>query len=355
MKRSEPLSQVRLLLNAEPFGFGPASAIAAFFPYLRKRFAVIGYMGKGHTLDLQKNLPYDAIHDLSGLSAAQERREIRKRLKSYDLVLSALDFSFAAEVKAANVPVILYDPLAWYWKRFPPQAKGASLYLAQDFIGVRQRLKRSSLNWKIVSPIIAKQQVGKRDIVLVNLGGLQNPFLSNELLARYARAVVEAIIKKEPGAVIATSDAIAHSIGHGARSYSREEMMRLLKHAKRAYMTPGLGNIYDAAAYRIPTCWLPPANDSQGRQLSLLRQEGYIDAALDWQELGIPINYKASQPAVMQRIAAACERVDAGMIARLPGIPRKSKAAKLLERFGADGAKQVAEKVHAYALKMEGS
>jgi len=29
-------SKQRLLLNAEPFGFGPAAAIASFFPYLKK-------------------------------------------------------------------------------------------------------------------------------------------------------------------------------------------------------------------------------------------------------------------------------------------------------------------------------
>ena len=65
---------LRLLLNAEPFGFGPTAAIAGFFPHLRGNFATIGYMGKKHTLDLQKGLPYDAIHDVTG-TPKDERSE----------------------------------------------------------------------------------------------------------------------------------------------------------------------------------------------------------------------------------------------------------------------------------------
>lgn len=30
-------------------------------------------------------------------------------------------------------------------------------------------------------------------------------------------------------------------------------------------MTPGLGNIYDAATFAKHVVWLPPANDSQGQ------------------------------------------------------------------------------------------
>lgn len=39
-------NETRLLLNAEPFGFGPTAAIASFFPLLRPHFENIGYIGK---------------------------------------------------------------------------------------------------------------------------------------------------------------------------------------------------------------------------------------------------------------------------------------------------------------------
>ena len=39
------MNKKRLLLNAEPFGFGPTAAIADCFPHLREHFGKVGYGG----------------------------------------------------------------------------------------------------------------------------------------------------------------------------------------------------------------------------------------------------------------------------------------------------------------------
>src|SRR3989338_2071515 len=97
-------SRIKLLLNAEPFGFGPTAAIASFFPHLRKRFACIGYMGKGHTLDLQSDLEYDEIIDIS----QYKEDEIKNKLANYDLFVTAMDFDMANLAKAGGLKVVIY-------------------------------------------------------------------------------------------------------------------------------------------------------------------------------------------------------------------------------------------------------
>ena len=134
-KPATTASKARLLLNAEPFGFGPTAAIAECFLHLRPLFQTIGYLGKGHTLDLQKPLPYDRIHDL-------EREENPEAVfADYDIFFTALDFEMAGKALAHGLTVIIYDPLTWYWKTIPAVVRDVDLYIAQNFFGVEERLK----------------------------------------------------------------------------------------------------------------------------------------------------------------------------------------------------------------------
>jgi hypothetical protein len=50
-------------------------------------------------------------------------------------------------------------------------------------------------------------------------------------------------------------------------------------------MTPGLGNIYEAAALAKRVFWLPPANASQGQQLVTLKRRGLAPFAADWHDI----------------------------------------------------------------------
>lgn len=363
-------SDIRLLLNAEPFGFGPTAAIAAFFPYLRKRFSWIGYVGKGHTLDLQRGLRYDKVHDLSGLSARDERTKLRRILSDHDLVLTAVDFTVAEAARAAGLPVCIYDPLTWYWKDIPRIARTGDLYLAQDFLGVRERLRteaRSFANPVIVPPIVdrrAPERHGKH--VLINLGGLQNPFWTTRDVVTYADAIIHALRAVIPGnerVVIAANATIARALGGSVRSYSFAQMRKLLAGASRAFMTPGLGNIYDAARFDLPTIWLPPANDSQGQQADLLARHRCMDGRIDWSDIlpGRGIDYAKPQSGVLKAIAA---RIHA--FAKSPGAQaafvraanrqyakiaqrRDASSSTLLKRFGSGGAEAVAKEVSTFA------
>jgi len=320
------MNKKRLLLNAEPFGFGPTAAIADCFPFLREHFGKVGYVGVGFTLDLQRPLPYDALHDITGVTTELQDAVLADIFAQYDVFLTALDFGMAEKARAAGLKVIIYDPLTWYWKAIPPVVKDADMYIAQDFFGVRERMAAephnfNAANVRVVPPIIGDvgSSAGQRDTVLLNLGGLNNPFWSAEGTLAYARLIVEAFAKVASNVdvvitankCIAANTRIAEELAEfGVKNLSRSEMQAVLKGAKFALMTPGLGNIYDAARFDIPTIWLPPANDSQGQQLFMLVEADMIDGHVDWHHLlpGKAIDYSAEQTVVLKKVADAVTR-----------------------------------------------
>jgi hypothetical protein len=366
-KKHMKKSNKKLLLNAEPFGFGPAAAIASFYPYLKKKFKTIGYVGKDHTLDLQKGLDYDSIHDISNLTKKDERKELKKVLAKYDILLTALDFEIAAQAKKLGLKVIIYDPLAWYWKEIPKIVAKSDLYIAQDFFGVRERLEKEKEKFpktKITPPITERKIKRKKGkYVLINLGGLQNPFLPNGDLVLYAKIMlktIKSILPKNEKIIIATSNAIAKNLKmEKVRSFARKEMLSILSETKLAFMTPGLGNIYDVARFGIPTVWLPPANDSQGQQAQYLSDNKMADGLLSWDILSKkPINYIGEQEKVLKKIANIAKKsskskelrklLKEGCNKQYHNVKGENHNAsrKLLKKFGKGGSEKVARLIY---------
>ena len=348
--------KVRLLLNAEPFGFGPTAAIAAFFPFLRPSCGKLTYAGLRHTLDLQRGLPYDLISDLTGQSPAAWRSILR----DHDALLTALDYDVARLAIDEGLKVAFYDPLLWYHPKIPDVASHC-LYLAQDFFGVAERLQANRhllVHAQIVPPIVDNDRVRRRpEIVLINLGGIQNPIWPLELSTAYAETIIASIRNSAPSNLplqFAVSDSIARQLSQpDVQCRTPREIKSLMSRSAIAFITPGLGNIYDAAEQGLPTVWLPPANDSQGRQLLRLRQEGFLCAGIDWADLGSPVNYEQSQNSVLARIATniqwlagsagqaqLCRLLSTLSSRLLAGADHDSD--RLLRLFGSGGAERVA-------------
>jgi hypothetical protein len=366
-KKNIEQTKQRLLLNAEAFGFGPTAAIADCFPFLKQRLGTIGFIGTGHTLDLQRPLAYDAIHDVSQLREAELDNALNDIFAQYDVFVTALDFAMAEKALRQGLTVCIYDPLTWYWKTIPPVVNEVDLYIAQNFFGVEERLNSAEFaaaTWQTVAPIVGNKADGKADeqagknLVLVNLGGLSNPLWTGAEALSYARQILEAVLPTLAGeeVVVAANSAISRELAHlGAKNLSREQMQVVLQQAKFALMTPGLGNIYDAARFDTPTIWLPPANDSQGQQLALLHASGLVDGLVDWHQI-LPvaaINYSDEQSDVLQRVASAVELAQGSKKAKvalakllrrqIKALPQSSRLTALVERFGSGGAQQVAE------------
>ncbi|MFJ4920713.1 hypothetical protein [Streptomyces sp. NPDC088725] len=363
----------RLLLNAEPFGFGPSAASAILAAELAPFCGTLGYVGGGHTLDLQCGPPYHAVHDTTGLSESEQQTLLTQLSPQYDLFVTAMDFEAGDRAQRAGLSVAVYDALTWFWSAIPAVARDAALYIAQDFFGVRERiaadpaLRRNSV---IVPPIIPPPRVwrpGKH--VLVNLGGLHSPFWQPSEAAAYARLMAAAVRAAQPvgrSVVVTASRSIAAALGDPAvGTHDHGTVLDLMSNAAYACMTPGLGNIYDAATTGVPTLWLPSTNDSQYAQARLLREHGYCDAHVDWTDLGRPVDYSAPLPTAMEAVNRAVRELSTQrpLRERLVGRLAKStaelglfpgRAQSLTDRFGHSGIRQAAAALLRWAAQNPG-
>jgi hypothetical protein len=354
---------LRVIVTAQAFGFGPAAAMAQVFDHLRPRVRYLAFAGAGHTYDLHVNLPYEAIHRLPDVGTAEA---FGRLCASHHAALVACDFPAAEAAKAAGIPVGVYDPIPWYWPEWPQVLRSADLYMCQDFFGVRERIRDTGHGNIVIvppiSPTLARPMSTRSRDTLLNLGGLRNPYLSREDCVSYARLMlalfpVAADLYDEVHVV--TSHDIALELrdhAPAARTVSPQEAQRLLGRSEIAAMTPGLGNIYEAAALAARVLWLPPANDSQGQQLDALRQRGLAPFAADWHDLlpgRAPIEYGGREPEVIASIADAIRSAsqEPAAILRLRTIFHRAHHAPatpnplntLLDRFGVGGDRLVAE------------
>ncbi|MFE3252081.1 hypothetical protein [Streptomyces sp. NPDC059209] len=387
----------RLLLNAQPFGFGPPAATAALARELAPLCGELAYFGAGHTLDLQHRPPYHAVYGTTGLSDGERLAWLRRLAPRYDLFVTAMDFDEAVLARRAGLEVAVYDALTWFWPEIPAVAGDAAPYVAQDFFGVRERiaadpaLRRNSVVVPPIVPLLPPRRLwrperperlerpgdGRPRHVLLNLGGLQNPYWEPSDAAAYARLMLDAVRAAQPAGrsvVVTTSRGVAAALGvpeapdtdlhTSVRTDDRDTVLELMSGAAYACMTPGLGNIYDAAATGVPTLWLPSANETHHLQARLLAEHGFCDARLDWPDVGGPADYgvPASSPtadpeALTRAIVAVIRQLsDArGLSAlrdRLADEVAKStaglgvapgRARALTERFGHGGTGEAAK------------
>ncbi len=354
---------LRVLVTAQAFGFGPAAAMAQVFEYLRPRVRTLAFAGAGHTCDLHRNLPYDAVHRLPDVGTDEA---FGRLCAEHDAALVSCDVPAGEAASAAGIPFGCYDPLLWFWPERPSVFESAEVYMCQDFFGVRERVDDPGRpNVVVVPPMLpglvsTATERGSR--VLVNLGGICNPLHPQDASVSYARLVMTilpAAAQRYAEVHVATSQQIASHIQHevsAARTVPTREVQRLLGTCELAAMTPGLGNIYEAAALAKRVFWLPPANASQGQQLVLLRQRGLAPFAADWHDIlpgRAPIDYWRPEPIAMMDVADAIEDAwkDPAAAERLrtrflqahgePATPNPLHA--LLVLFGAGGDRRVAE------------
>ena len=86
-----------------------------------------------------------------------------------------------------------------------------------------------------------------------------------------------------------------------------DDFVRRLQRARGLITSPGLEVIYEAFTLGVPTCILPPQNNSQAYQARELRLVVPLLAGLDWQELvSIDLFSQDLSPAELIRGALDC-------------------------------------------------
>lgn len=314
--RSEPLAapqmQIagipRVVVNAEPFGFGPAAAIATIAAELRPLLPVLDYLGSGHTLDLHGRIAYDRV------IKPEQGELLPDLLSSYDLVVTATDFRVAEAACIAGVPVIIWDMLAWQWPTLPEIVRRSHLYLCQDFFGVAKRLERDlghATNWQIVPPLLPSADLEQpRRGAIVSLGGIENPFVPRSIYqaaitimvdqVRFALDVngIELTLVLGPGSIL-------NSLSIHAATVLPQSSVRSLASSALSIMTPGLANMYEASHFARSVIWLPPLNNTHGAQLRELRERGEAHYSLDWDQIdrSLAVDYQRPQEECMRAIS----------------------------------------------------
>lgn len=372
-----------LLLNAESFGFGPTAAIAQVFPRLAGEYPRIGYIGEPHTLGLQKDLPYHEIIPLTANPTDDQIREqLRKLFSQYSHLFTALDFRLARLAQEEGFSVGMYDPLTWFWPTIPEITKKLDVYIAQDFINVRNRLAEESpafpQNVEVVAPLVQplrRTLLKDRDgTILVNLGGLSNPFVPDDVLVNFAillaRSGYAAALENSSDIVITTKPEFVERLKSDLRAatFTPLEIQDYLQRSRVAFMTSGLGNLFEASSAGTPVIWLPPTNDSQGQQLELLKSHGMIDWALDWTDFldEPPLDYFRPQHEVMAELHRRMALVLANgsyQLRLVQAMRAKMDQARnadpqnirrLIDQFGQGGVSQLAEAINLWALGHKG-
>lgn len=312
---------MKILLNAEAFGFGPSAAISAIFDILQQHFSSdtykenntlqLDYIGQGHTLDLQSKLSYQKIYHYTN------EDHFKDIVKGYDFFISALDFEKAKFAKEVGVKTIVYDTLLWYWKD-KSIVEHADFYITQDFYGVNHLVdvlnenilkKGQQLKTYIIPPLIQRKDITTKceDFLLINFGGLENPYWTVDVTANYIRKILTVILpivqqKFKKIKIVCSQNHLHHLQDFPVTTASYQEMQNLLQKASYIIATSGLGNIYELANYQVPSLFLPPVNDSQGQQLNILKQDCLIDNALDWSDFQYSIDYFKEQNFVLNDI-----------------------------------------------------
>ncbi|VUC20621.1 unnamed protein product [Clonostachys rosea] len=304
------ISRSTIWVHAEPFGFGPSSMLLTLAPLLRKLASSIGphttieYIGQGHTLDLNTSPPWDNVHDCD-VSTNQGKQALGDLLyfQQPHLVVTVCDAAFVEVLSQLGAKrVIVVDPLMWFWPSVPPAWGKANRLIAVDYVGVRARVQEAKMhNAVVVPPLVPSidRSISRepRRGTLVNLGGLQNPFISvdeNIAFASLVLSVVEQAIKARnrpddlPLHFLTSQGVCAGMESNVATSTSPEEARALLSQCKTAFLTSGLSNIYDAADCGGRVVFLPATNQSQGEQPELMERDiGCNFTRIDWHELNI--------------------------------------------------------------------
>lgn len=261
---------MRVLLVAEEYGFGPASNIVNLFHHFRERACMVNYAGCGHTLELQKNLPYNVIFDMTSRNNDDEWLRI---LDLHDVIVVAMDFRVAKLLKEnqCKAKLVVFDSLFWYWPELPLLPTVCDLYLAQNFFNVAERAQAFQ-NVTILGPLQSDWKQTQTVDVFVNFGGILNPDMDFETARRYVQLIRDIVID-----VCEEYDYTYRMVGSNKLNVDKvspiapNEARWLLRTCKIAFMTPGLGNIYDTEYDGRAVIWLPPTNPSQYLQLKALQ------------------------------------------------------------------------------------
>lgn len=322
MRRAAPRVDRRpsLVVSALPFGYGPAAkalAIARRLPPGVRRV----FVGEGSALELVART--DGVFDTIVEGRASSPEAAAHLARAY-AVLSLMDREAARAATAHGVPLVVVDSLLWMRRDVPDDLRTAASYVAQRFPGLEP--ERFEPRPQVVGPLVGPtpSHDGRRDGLVVHLGGSAAPDGRRPLYLAYARLVVGALLR---AGLTTRFHALTFLGGSAVMDEVRQEVRRAapglasrltttprdpdgarqVTAAAAALLTaPGLTSTLEAFTDGTPAWFLPPQNYSQWCILRRLRAAGAAPGALHWEDLpGVGTVQEREEPSVYDAVVPA--------------------------------------------------
>jgi hypothetical protein len=289
----------KILLQAAPFCFGPASTLLSIARHFENGFELM-MIDEGPTGDLLKLSGLD-IKSIQ-ISTIHPSKELDELIRSVDIVVSNTDLEFAKYCIDHQVAkLVIIDTLFWMWDDIDKRLFGADLYVIQDFMGTENQLNRlgSPRNYLSVGPLINwvvnQENQQKKDQVLISLGGCDcvlfdshnDPFPS--LISRLIRKSFGESQFKDYELVLTVGAKTKSSLqsrteGFEIKTLSNTDNQLLMGKVHAILLSPGLTATFEAIHSGTPIFFLPPQNYSQVIQLDEYKKLGIAPYSFTWSD-----------------------------------------------------------------------
>jgi hypothetical protein len=284
------LMKKTIVIFSNPFGYGPTGkAIAIAEAFINSGYINIIFAGNNF---VQEIVPFS----ITSISVDERNEdEIIKVLKQIEnpMVVSSQNRFAIRAAKSLDVPSAFLDGLAWFWKEVPHDHLIADEIFWMNYPHIKDKLPKNSNKIHIVPAIVdVKNNVDKKDKILVHIGGCKNPL--TEVFPKYYLDILAKGLSNISNADKVTITGGVEAIEYlksllledkskiKAVSLKHHEFIHELSESKHFITTAGQTATLEALALGIPTSFLLPTNLSQLALTNVLAEYNAAPQALYW-------------------------------------------------------------------------
>jgi hypothetical protein len=289
---------MKILLVAEPFGFGPVGSLMSCRKQLSHENYTWRYAGAHFTGSVITGEEFDDVLLMQDNFDITDSRLCRF-IDWADIIISGTEFRLNKVLKDPDKKLIIYDPLFWFWP-FPPKiCFPNTFYICQNFINLdRKKIPGQYKNrFFIVNPPIYKKKTNKTlpwfSKLIIHLCGLVNPVC---ILDGYYEFVLDSIVDIKSdilwkdiaitgNKLILQELAGSYSSKLNLTCMNHSGMIRAVESCNLFVTSPGLNSSLEAMSLDIPAAFLPPQNNSQAAQLDVFQNYNLSPLSMDWHSI----------------------------------------------------------------------
>ncbi|WP_195694567.1 hypothetical protein [Priestia megaterium] len=299
---------MKIICTATSFGYGPISKLLTICKELKNTDCELLLVGNGICIELASHTEYFKEIINFDFNKADQLSEL-EYIKGADLWLDVLEPLACPIANKLNIPFIYVDSLFWMWDKIHPMLKDVSHYIAQDFPGVREKVKdfqqeihKNVEKFHISTPIVdksfLKDQQSNSDLLMINFSGIETPLSKPNEIMNYPDSLFQMLVKalnnsRYDEIIVTGNKKVMNQLDNKYgpifrgefKHLSHDEFLKTLNRSKMIITSPGLTLTYEAMAYKVPIRFLPAQNYSQALMLKRHRSSGFTDISFDWSDI----------------------------------------------------------------------